>query len=550
MSRNAKCAFVAAVAAFLLLMTLPVVADSQVRIVRLSAVEGDVQIDRHTGQGFEPAITNMPVVQATLLRTGADGRAEVEFEDDTVIRLAPASQVDFRVLSLRDSGAKVSTIAVDQGTVYFTVQHEKGDEFTAEFAGREVPVNKSAHFRVDVNPDNATLAVFKGKLWVGDEENRIEVSKGESLTLALDGNADYLAKNIEPNEYDEWDKERGEYHERYYADSSYNSYPYYGRGDLSYYGGWYSIPGHGVLWQPYGIGLGWDPYYSGYWAWYPAWGYTWVSSYPWGWLPYRYGSWVWVPNWGWGWTPGRYWRTWNPHPRVVDPPRGFVTPMPPTAPNRPTTLVGTRIPTPSVPPTHRRRGFNTGPDAGTVRPPRVTFGPSVDIPRDRPTRSIGTTVTPGSSVTTTAPDTFTPAPRRGHFGTEPSTPPAAPPSAPRTTAPTADTPRIPRSTPPPAPTTVTPSRPAPAPRVDTPRSTPRVDTPRSAPRMDTPRSTPRVDAPRPAPRVDVPRSAPSAPPPSASSMHMGGMGRSMGAASAVRAEQGGGSRGGAGRRPH
>src|SRR5262245_44683723 len=55
-------------------------ADSQVRIVRLSYVDGDVQIDRRDGRGFERAILNMPVTSGVRLRTGDDARAEVEFE--------------------------------------------------------------------------------------------------------------------------------------------------------------------------------------------------------------------------------------------------------------------------------------------------------------------------------------------------------------------------------------------------------------------------------------------------------------------------------------
>ena len=42
-------------------------ADSQARIVRLSLVDGPVQIDR--GQGFEKAITNMPITQGMQLST-------------------------------------------------------------------------------------------------------------------------------------------------------------------------------------------------------------------------------------------------------------------------------------------------------------------------------------------------------------------------------------------------------------------------------------------------------------------------------------------------
>src|SRR5437016_2859948 len=66
------------------LLPLPALANSQARIVRLSDVEGTVQIDRDAGQGYERAFLNMPIVQGTKLWTKDDGRAEVEFEDGTV----------------------------------------------------------------------------------------------------------------------------------------------------------------------------------------------------------------------------------------------------------------------------------------------------------------------------------------------------------------------------------------------------------------------------------------------------------------------------------
>ena len=68
------------------LLALPAAADSQVRIVRLSDVQGRVQIDKNSGFGFENAFTNLPVMQGIQLRTGANGRAEVEFEDGSTLR--------------------------------------------------------------------------------------------------------------------------------------------------------------------------------------------------------------------------------------------------------------------------------------------------------------------------------------------------------------------------------------------------------------------------------------------------------------------------------
>jgi len=47
-----------------------------------------VQLDRATGDGFDKAFINLPVIEGCKLKTGKDGRAEVEFEDGSALRLA------------------------------------------------------------------------------------------------------------------------------------------------------------------------------------------------------------------------------------------------------------------------------------------------------------------------------------------------------------------------------------------------------------------------------------------------------------------------------
>ena len=67
-------------------LSVPSFADSQARIVRLSQVDGDVQIDRNIGRGYEKAFINLPITQGAKLRTGSDARAEIEFEDGSTLR--------------------------------------------------------------------------------------------------------------------------------------------------------------------------------------------------------------------------------------------------------------------------------------------------------------------------------------------------------------------------------------------------------------------------------------------------------------------------------
>src|SRR5438105_894105 len=102
-------------------------ADSHARVVRLSYIDGDVQLDRGDSHEFGKAFLNMPVTDGASLRTRDGGRAEVEFEDGSVIRLVPNTVLNFTQLALRDSGAKATSVDMPQGDAYFDV-HRKGDD--------------------------------------------------------------------------------------------------------------------------------------------------------------------------------------------------------------------------------------------------------------------------------------------------------------------------------------------------------------------------------------------------------------------------------------
>jgi uncharacterized protein DUF6600/FecR-like protein len=325
------------------LLALPVLADSQARIVRLSDVQGDVQIDRNLGQGYEKAYLNMPITQGAKLWAKDSGRAEIEFEDGSVLHIVPDTKIDFSELSLRDSGGKVSTVNLQEGTLYVNYAGKPEDQFTVKFGHESTTLAHPTHFRVEMDDTTASLAVFKGDVEVSGPSGSVEVSKNKSAEFDLANDDKYtLAKNYEQDIYDDWDKQQDQYHQRYNSSNSYgaSAMPYgYGVSDLNYYGSYYNVPGYGYMWQPYFTGFGWDPFMNGAWMWYPGFGYTWVSSYPWGWMPYRYGSWMFVPNYGWMWQPGG-WNYWNTVPAYTNPPQRFTPPAVPTAPGHGTVLVG------------------------------------------------------------------------------------------------------------------------------------------------------------------------------------------------------------------
>ena len=377
------------VAVLIAVTAWPALADSHARIVRLSFLSGDVQIDRNLGNGYEKAILNTPITEGMKLQTSGNSLAEVEFEDGTTVRLTPDSEIEFPRLELTDNGARVTTVQADDGIVYFNVNHKGADDFQVQFADRTINLTRSAHFRLDINPTDVQVAVFKGKVPVqGPDATLVDVKSHEDVTLYEGGSGKYeLAKSYSPDQYDSWDNERLSYQKTYGGRASGYNLPYsYGISDLDYYGSWYSYPGYGTLWRPYGVDYSWDPFYNGgSWAYYPGYGYTFVSSYAWGWMPYRYGAWAFVPGFGWAWQPGNV-TVWNPTPRVINPPRGWIPPHPPTViANSGGTPAPTPAPGPSGPSTLvPRRGGPTAPSTFAERTPRIPESLRTTIPVGSP----------------------------------------------------------------------------------------------------------------------------------------------------------------------
>jgi len=424
------------VAAFLVVSAS---AESKARIVRLSEVQGTVQIDRATGDGFDKAFINLPVIEGSRLKTGKDGRAEVEFEDGSALRLAPGSEVDFTRLALGDDGQKLSTVQLVSGTVYANLRPKKsgekaGDQFALNFARESVTVAGTTHFRVELDrASKATLAVFKGKVSATSPSGEFEVAEKHSATIdtANDelGNGDLakgelangdatkkggfvIAKNYEAEPSDGWDRQQTDYHDRYAsAGGSGISSPYgYGMSDLNYYGSFMNVAGYGNVWQPYFIDAAWSPFQDGGWAFYPGAGYMWVSGYPWGWMPYNYGNWAFAPGFGWVWQPG-YYNPWYGIPQVVNPPVRTKVPTPPVRGHQ-TVMVGL--------------GLTANPAAGAPR--RLTINPGsagFGVPRgsvrhlDHVAKTMDRTSRP--VVVATAPPVSTTARSTG-FGTSPSSP--------------------------------------------------------------------------------------------------------------------------------
>ena len=337
---------------FLIAVSLGAQAESHARIVRLSYVDGRVQM-AHADQRLDRAVLNMPIVEGTRIVTKSDGLAEVEFEDQSAIRLAENSEVRFRRLSMTDTGAKVDEIEVLRGVVFFDIRAKSDDGYHAIADGSMFLIRRNTVARLSAAPDQVQVAVLRGDVQTENLAQQLSVKKNETLTLNPNQLSDYkVTHGTEALPVDAWNKEREAYQNAYAGQNSAGPHSGYGLQDLNYYGEYFYAPGYGYVWQPYGFAdsmIGWSPYSNGAWAFVPGFGYSWASAYPWGWLPFHYGSWAFLGGGvGWAWVPGSYPGQWYANnfqatPIITKPPTGWqpvTTPAPPAGNSAPTILVG------------------------------------------------------------------------------------------------------------------------------------------------------------------------------------------------------------------
>lgn len=304
---------------------------SHIRIVRVSLAQ-EAQVKMSAGAAWRRALPNMPITQGEALRTGANGRAEVEFEDGSTVRLIPNSKVVFQQLALSPKGVRLNGVAVLHGTAFFSLHPKDSRAFRAIFPEGVVTVpRKKAEFQIAVSGQQSRLQMLGGHTEVAAAGQPYRLKKGDLLTLNEQAPAE-LTKAKANSAWDKWNHHRDQVME---ADVSrrgrdFNGDAWYGMGMLSAYGNW-----NGNFWYPSGMPMGWNPYMNGTWFFDPAMGYMWDSFYPWGWAPFHYGQWMDTAM-GWAWSPMGG-MMFEPYPMALYTGGGFMA-LPPRPPAPPVAL--------------------------------------------------------------------------------------------------------------------------------------------------------------------------------------------------------------------
>ncbi len=283
----------------LFILFLPVPSfSSNLDLLRISLIEGDVQIRTEETQDWVQASINMPLKEGDRIWVPEDGRVELQLREGSFLRLDEQSALEILTLE-KDS----FQFYLSEGRAYINYRGLKDKVLQMDTSLASVRIFERARFRMDVTREGTTeISVYKGSVFAEGQGGRTKVNEGRVLSLKEGTDAE-LSPLGPADEWERWNRERdrrvSERRPPRYLPEELHPYAH----DLEENGRWVYVREYGYVWTPTVVfSVGWAPYRIGRWVWIRG-DYVWISYEPWGWVPYHYGRWVFIVNIGWCWVP-------------------------------------------------------------------------------------------------------------------------------------------------------------------------------------------------------------------------------------------------------
>jgi hypothetical protein len=309
-SSRLRIALLAAIAAMILGFTapLPVSADENdsidAGVARISLIQGAVAVQRGDSNAPVDAVINAPVLGADYLTTGQGGRAEVQFDGASMVRLGSNVQMRFTHL---DSTARQLQLA--EGTIDLRMLRRYDGSTLIDTPSITVRPRAAGSYRVSVTADGATqVTVRSGSADIVTPQGDRPLLPGSTLVAQGESSSPSIQSvpAIALDEFDRFNRDRDQRALPALDESgAYVNPSVQGIDDLDRYGRWVPDSSYGNVWVPSNVAADWAPYRDGRWVWEDGYGWTWLGYEPWGWAPYHYGRWYHSPAYGWCWYPPR-----------------------------------------------------------------------------------------------------------------------------------------------------------------------------------------------------------------------------------------------------
>ncbi len=171
----------------------------------LHLLGGTVEVQA-TGGSYQPAQDGQTLRQGDTVRTGADGRAEITYFDDSVTRLDYGTTFQLKELSTLQNSSHSKLIEASQttGRTYNHVTELTDSQSRVEVSTPTATASvQGTKYIVWIHADGSTtVQVLEGTVDVTDGSgNTVSVGAGEEVTIAQDGSAGDVTE-MTPEELD------------------------------------------------------------------------------------------------------------------------------------------------------------------------------------------------------------------------------------------------------------------------------------------------------------------------------------------------------------
>ena len=284
--------------------TIPFEGDAPAYVAH---VEGTVSLERE-GRA-EHAPLNMPLLSGDRLRTGGDGRVEVQFADGSTLHLDTRSTIDVQsddLVRLTDGRLRLNIQGPARGVNYRIDSPAGSARITQPGEYRIALLTPSALRAGGTNEVQLEVAVVRGAAQIFTDEGSTPVRAGERAyaSAALAPSYAYVYNSATWDAFDRWSEARRDVRlgvSSQYLPADMQSYAPV----LDQAGDWRHSESDGYAWYPR-VTSDWRPYYYGRWASYPRYGWTWIGAERFAWPTHHYGRWGFSAG-VWFWKPSSRW---------------------------------------------------------------------------------------------------------------------------------------------------------------------------------------------------------------------------------------------------
>ncbi len=235
-----------AILVFVLLSVPAYAISANLGYMRISLIEGDVQVKTPEADDWGFASLNTPLREGDQIWVPQDGRVELQLNSGTYIRLDQSSAL--QILSIdKDS----SQFYLSQGYAYIYYDAPGKSVIQVDTPDASTRAFRNAIFRIDMSDQYTDVAVYNGYVETENNVGRTRINAGQMISLGWDTNGE-LAPMGQPDDWEIWNKTRNDrILTRTGASTRYlpvelRSYSY----DFDSYGRWVSTPEFGNVWTP------------------------------------------------------------------------------------------------------------------------------------------------------------------------------------------------------------------------------------------------------------------------------------------------------------